>query len=119
MAKLIKIFSEGLLLLTSLFFIIAWAEPALHDPTRPADSSVAAGSAPSGNTVELIYIAGDDRYAIIDGKYVKVGDTIDAYKVLSIERNAVLLQGDNGTVTLPLSEDIKNPHVSYDKGAQP
>lgn len=96
----------GLLFLSAIIF-------ANRDPTRPPDAYLNRESQSTTNTKSLtlnaIVISKSRRVAIIDGKTVKVGDTIQNKKVIKIESDHVYLEDGNLQIDLPLfSQDVIN-----------
>ena len=103
--------------------IFAWhaglpaAAQALHDPTRPADyysgpvrqAQVSDGSQPSW-TVSAIRLSASGKSAIVNGRFVRVGDVIGNARVADIRADIVLLEIDRRQVDVPLlGISVKQP----------
>jgi MSHA biogenesis protein MshK len=101
------------------------AEPApLPDPTRPphgavvAPGGVAAGADPAGDDEEpapvlssIMIPAGGKPLAVIDGKVVRVGDTVGEAKVVRITETGVVLKGAQGTETLRMTPGVEKKMI--------
>ena len=98
------IFLIGLIFLSAVIF-------ANRDPTRPPDAYLNREPQSAANTKSLtlnaIIISKSQRVAVIDGKTMKVGDTIQNKKIIKIESDHVDLQDGNFQISLPLfSQDV-------------
>ncbi len=51
-----------------------------------------------------VMFSGKTRYAVIDGRSLRVGDYIGSYRLLSVGRQTAQLQSGNDLVTLTLTE---------------
>lgn len=99
------------LLLISMLVGVANAQ-VLEDPTRPARtvtrSSAAVAAAAIDLQLEAVLQLGASRTAVINGKAVKAGQTIQGAVVKQINpRSVVIAHGDNGvwkTMTLWVSQ---------------
>lgn len=101
----------------SLFFVLSCAVVAASDPTKPdmavvmavssagADSDMAAKAAKF--KLGLIKNVQGQHVALINGQSVKQGDDIEGYRVLSINRQQVVLQQANERLTLSLFKAMK------------
>ncbi len=83
----------------------------LHDPTRPQNYQGDAPEEESGLlTVKLIYTSKDQRYALINDRFVHEGDMVLGNKVIKINQHEVILEGVEGKIVLPLIQgNIKQP----------
>jgi MSHA biogenesis protein MshK len=85
----------------------------LRDPTRPpASLAPAAGDAPAasrsaGLVLQSVLIAPDRRSAIVDGRLLKVGDSVAGFRVTAIEEGVVTLRGAAGTRRLQLFPEVE------------
>ena len=52
-----------------------------------------------------VIVGGNNSIAIINDKFVRIGERIDGYKVVKIEENEVLLKSGNKTLKLELSSN--------------
>lgn len=84
--------------------ILLWGECLAHvlnDPTRPpANIQGKVVVSPALFALNAIVIGKDRRFAIINGKYLKVGDEILGQHVTFISENTVQLEGPNGKIVL-------------------
>ena len=81
----------------------AAAEPEnLPDPTKPPVGFMAGELVASGPMLQSILIAPTRRIAVISGKTVHVGDSVDDAKVLSINENEVVLKSGKSRQVLRL-----------------
>jgi hypothetical protein len=90
-----------------------------RDPTEPISSFSETTSAEGkekekkavvGHVLEAILISGADKFAIINNKLVKVGDTVGTSKVKKIDSYQVTLVGETGETVLALfGSPIKKP----------
>lgn len=90
------------------------AAPIARDPTEPVNSSQTANDKEvqeaAGYVLEAVLISGMDKFAIINNKLVKVGDTIGTNKVKKIDSYHVILVGETGETVLELfGHPIKEP----------
>lgn len=92
----------------ALFAVPLLAET-LSDPTRPLDSAPAVGSsattaaaAPSGPVLQSTLISPLRRSAVISGRTVKIGDTVDGAKVVDIQSYEVRLRRGGREASLRL-----------------
>ena len=67
------------------------------------------GRSAQGRTTSLklrgVIVGGDNSIAIINDKFVRIGEQIDGYKVVSIEENQVFLRSGNKTLKLELASN--------------
>lgn len=94
-----------------------------RDPTVPPASIGSAGgntAAPQGSTLQSVSISGKQRYAMINGIMLKVGDTVSEGRIVKITENSVIVRSANGPVTLKLFPDIdKRVHPDAKPTRQP
>ncbi len=101
----------------SLCLGLSFAVMASSDPTKPDLQIAAPLSAPATEAevtdvsakfkLRLIKNVQGHYMALINGKSVKEGDDIEGYKVLNINRQQVVLQQANETLTLSLFKAMK------------
>lgn len=78
----------------------------IQDPTRPS-GYVEEGENPW--KLNAVIISPRRRIAVINGKSLTVGEEINGQQVISIDQDAVVIKGPNGTMTLNLIEKpVKN-----------
>jgi hypothetical protein len=73
--------------------------PAAATVPKPTDSeqrAASSGQRPAPPRVDGIMIAGDRRFAIVDGNVVSIGDFVGPYTVVRIEREGVVLKRPPG-----------------------
>jgi MSHA biogenesis protein MshK len=97
-------------------FLILLAAPFLafgiEDPMRPPQGAPSAAPARSTATFKLssTFIARDERRAVVNGKTVRVGDTVAGARVDAIEPALVRLRrGDQVMVVRLLPTRVKQP----------
>ena len=101
------------ILLSGLLFMcahLAWAQ-LLHDPTKPEPLYVLQGPVDKKPSWSLNYIlySPSRKIAQINNQFVRVGSTINNYRVVKITPYAVFLQAGQTKFTLVLpSFNIKN-----------
>ncbi len=97
---------------------LVYAEAVGRDPTEPAGFvSEAEKNGKKSETEEssilvldAVLISGNDKFAIINNKLVKVGDLIGSSKVKKIDAYHVTLVGETGETVLELfGRPIKEP----------
>jgi MSHA biogenesis protein MshK len=101
----------------SLCLALSFAVMAVSDPTKPDVAMAVPVSAEATDTavvdvsakfkLGLIKNVQGHYMALINGQSVKRGDEIDGYKVLSINRQQVVLQQANERLTLSLFKAMK------------
>lgn len=91
-------------ILIILIIIMPTKSMALVDPTQPADEDTAFSF--SNMQLSAIMIWPNRRLAVISGKIVHEGDTINRAKVVKINANTVDMEGPNGVFTIQL---LPNP----------
>ncbi len=117
-----------------LFFVIsgsAHAVSELPDPTRPAywlqqsQPVFVEQVQQPGRKIEwrvsAIRIAPDDRTAIINGKLVRVGDTVSTAIVREIQHASVIIEEDQKQLILRLftTSSVKEDVVNKTKASEP
>jgi len=95
----------------------------LPDPTRPADYSGGATAAarverPSGPVLQSTLVSPLHKRAVIDGKSVGVGDSINGVRVIDIRPYEVILRrGERETTSLRLMPKlVKETKLAKEKG---
>ncbi len=101
-----------LMLVLALYACAGVSETRISDPMRPPDAKqVKAGSSAAkkqGWWVTEVLISPERRIAVVNGRVVKVGSTINGAKVSAIYGNAVKLDVNGKTVFIsPIPRDIK------------
>ena len=99
-----------LVLCTLLSVLPIWAN-VLIDPTRPATkqkttSSVHVGGAHRSWTLESTLVAPNRRVAVINGKLVSEGESVEGALIIKIRKLEVLIQTPSRRMTLMLLPDI-------------
>ena len=118
---------KGFCLLLCLYGSSLYAEVVARDPTEPVSSFSEATGADGKEkekkvateyVLEAILMSGVDKFAIINNKLVRVGDTVGASKVKKIDSYHVILAGETGETVLalfgtpikkPVTERVKEP----------
>jgi len=110
-------------------FAIAWLvgvtavqAQTLRDPTRPpgggAGKSVSGGAVAQKEDLELqsILISPERRAAIISGRVVRLGESVQGYRVVAIGEGEAVLRMDGQSRTLRLfpAVDLQQPGVGVD-----
>lgn len=106
MAQYLNTISISALLCMSLPAVAAGIS---NDPTQPpADlSSIsAAETRASTSQIQSITINKKQRYAMINGDMVKVGDTINAGRIVQITENGVWVKSGNEVSHLPMFPNV-------------
>jgi hypothetical protein len=92
--------------------------PAARDPTEPFGAGAEADATGKKNeekfttsyVLDAVLISGNDKFAIINNKLIKVGDTVGTSKVKKIDSYQVTLVGETGEIVLELfGHPIKKP----------
>jgi hypothetical protein len=106
MTKTFYRLTQWLFILASLFLLTA-----MTDPTRPPDVLLPASSkgvVAGSLQLTAIFVYPDRRIAVINGKEVRTGDTINEYTIINIQHDTVELKGSQGNLTvLTLFPQIK------------
>jgi len=99
-----------LLALYALLTALPASGSALFDPTRPASlgssSPGRADKTHSGWRLDSTLVAPDRRVAVINGKRVSAGESVDGARVIEIRKLDVLIQVNGRRMTLQLLPDI-------------
>lgn len=81
-----------------------------EEATKGATGTENEEKAATGFVLGAVLISGNDKFAIINNKIVKVGDTIGTSKVKKIDSYQVTLVGETGETELQLfGRPIKEP----------
>jgi hypothetical protein len=100
----------------SLSLVLTCSVVAASDPTKPDVAMAVSASSTTGTVVTdassrfklgLIKNVQGQQMALINGQSVKQGDEIEGYRVLSINRQQVVLQQANERLTLSLFKAMK------------
>lgn len=85
----------------------AQADPMRPDPSQTAPAKPAPRPAPKPEprlTLTSIYILGEQRNAIINGRWLTLDDTLHNYRVVAIRPDEVVLRRGSQTRRLTLSQ---------------
>lgn len=86
----------------------------IQDPTQPPSfNSVAQpqSTASSALTLNAVYLYHNERWALINNQFLKLGDQLDHYYVTRITENTVELTTIEGRkIILQLAITVKKPH---------
>lgn len=82
---------------------VCLGEP-LRDPTRPYRASAATTMASPRFSVNAIIVSADRRVAIVNGRRVGIGGSIDGATVISIEKDELVLAKDGRRITARLRD---------------
>jgi len=74
----------------------------LHDPTRPPGYEGEEGRGSEGFVVNQVLVSPARRMAAVNGKTVKVGDTIEGAQVVAISSKGVTFHDKQGEYTIYL-----------------
>ncbi|BBP01376.1 hypothetical protein [Sulfuriferula nivalis] len=105
MAKHLTLTCLSLLLCTSSF---SQADN-MTDPTQPPASMNSANTANTNSnvsTVQSVTLGKQHRYAMINGTTVKVGDVIDAGRIIKITESDVWVKSDNVVSRISLFPNV-------------
>lgn len=100
------------LVLAALFASAAAGAAVLRDPMRPPSMGSMASSwserapVPSGPRLQAIHFSTRGRTATIDGRRVRVGDSVGTARVAAITRSTVVLRDGSASRTLQLFPDF-------------
>ena len=88
--------------------LAARAGDELADPTRPEIAALPAAPAAAANRFELrgVLIGKTRRVAVINGRSLGVGETVDGAEVLSIEAGRVRIRTPDGERELGLANGV-------------
>lgn len=81
------------------------AEPVLSDPTRPLH--FAASSQAKHYTLTSIFRKPDGSSAIVNGRLITVGQTVDGMQLVSVAESSATIKTDSGLRTLTMHRAIK------------
>lgn len=97
---------SGLPLILAAVVLLAPASRAeLADPTRPnfgVGPAQDAGSPAAALTLSAVFISGDTRIAVVNGRRVRVGETVGGATVSRIERDSVSFTRGDRTFSVSL-----------------
>ncbi|MBI2380316.1 MAG: MSHA biogenesis protein MshK [Gammaproteobacteria bacterium] len=83
----------------------AGAAEVLSDPTRPESLPPAASATPApaaGLKLSLLRL-GPKPMAVINGRVLHVGETLDGYRLVAVQPGRAILQGPEGPLSLNLA----------------
>jgi hypothetical protein len=105
-----KLFHYSFLLLSTSFLLMVNSFAQSVDPTKPLSAYGIADANHANKVTPLVLetiVYGDKvRTAIINGKVLKVGDTIGRHKVLVVNDKSVTLGLDDERLTLTIFSDV-------------
>jgi len=81
---------------------LARSDEILRDPTRPYLVSASTAAVAPSFTVNAIIISAERKVAIVNGRRVAVGGSVDGATVLTIEQDHLVLEKDGEHLTAPL-----------------
>jgi hypothetical protein len=113
MAKHLTLICLSLLLCTSA---ISQADN-MTDPTQPPASLSSASTTTTGSnvaTVQSVTLGKQQRYAMINGATVKVGDIIEAGRIIKITESDVWVKSDNVISRISLFPNVSK-HITVRK----
>jgi flagella basal body P-ring formation protein FlgA len=96
----------------SCLSLLLWASPVCHaetmtDPTQPpASLNINNTASPNASTVQSVTLGKTQRYAMINGNMVKVGDTIDAGRIIKITESDVWVKAGNVVSRISLFPNV-------------
>lgn len=76
----------------------------LRDPTRPYEASAVATTASPRFSVNAIIVSADRRVAIVNGRRVGIGGSIDGATVISIDKDQLVLTRNGKRITARLRD---------------
>lgn len=86
-------------------------QPAVVQAAPVPEPAPVAAAAPHRPELKVSGIAwqnnGESSFAVVNGRAVLQGGTVDGYKVLEIQRDAVKFSGANGITVVPLGDEEK------------
>jgi general secretion pathway protein B len=89
----------------------ATPQPAVVQAAPVPEPAPVAAAAPHRPELKVSGIAwqnnGESSFAVVNGRAVLQGGTVDGYKVLEIQRDAVKFSGANGITVVPLGDEEK------------
>lgn len=88
-----------------------FVDASLIDPTRPSGFSetVNSGEAASETLALTLVRLGPEPLAVINGKNVQPGESINGYRLISLQPTRAILIGSGGRRVLQLSPAIRKP----------
>lgn len=94
-----------------------------HDPTQPP-ANIMSGSnnttVASTSVIQSITIRGKQRFAMINGIMMKLGDSISEGRIVNITETAVIVRSTNGLSVLKLFPNVdKHAHTHAKPTRQP
>lgn len=100
---------RGLITLCLMVSLLGIASAAHSDPMRPDTARPEPRQAPAPQpepsfTLTSIYRVDQQAYAVINGQWLTLNDTLNNYQLMAIRSDEVLLQRGNRTRTLTLRQ---------------
>lgn len=93
--------------LVFLHVLYAETEKGLRDPTRPPNFQGEFMRSLGQWSVNMIFSAPHAKHALVNGKFVEIGDEVNGYKVTDITDNTVELANKSKIILLKLDSDVK------------
>lgn len=100
------------------------ASAQMTDPTRPAGAALGselsgAYGAPAESGVQTVIVRRDGKSAaVINGRYVIVGDRLDDKRVIKISESEIVLKGAGGREVIKVTPSIEKQPVRRPAGAK-
>lgn len=98
-----RLMLTAIVLLQAGFCAAAMADEILRDPTRPYTAHAGATSAAPQFAVQAIIVSSERRVAIINGRRVGVGSSVDGATVVAIEKDHLILDRNGQRITVELN----------------
>jgi len=93
-----------LLLLALGLPTVCLADEILRDPTRPYSPKARELAARPVFTLNAVIVSAERRVAIVNGRRVGVGDSVDGAMVIAIEKTQLVLEQDGKRITVALNK---------------
>ncbi len=103
MREQLRILTIIVLMLTS-FSGLSIGEEILRDPTRPYVASERRVVATPRFAVNAIIVSSERRVAIVNGRRVGIGGSVDGAIVITIEKDHLILEKDGKRITAALND---------------
>ena len=84
-----------------------FTEPAVPEPVKEKKEEEKKPSLPP-STLKGTIVGGENPVAIINGKFLRMGDWIGDYQVVRIDKDAVLLSAGNHAIVLEVLKNVHN-----------
>lgn len=99
------------LLMLMLLIVVGAVGATLQDPTRPT-TAIVQGEGSYGIIVSSILYSHERHIAIINGEYVKEGDTVQGAKVIKIRPDSVVFRSEQKEFYIPVHTSVKHKLVN-------